>query len=298
MSSNDDFTFEIDPSILPQLDSQGSNYPVWRAVWTMVFQYAKVWDVVSDGKAPAVTAATPAPAALSAQIAQYEKDDMKAMLMLISAVHSDLVSLVATASSAHQAWATLKARFRRDTDRDTAPSIIRQFRQLTSLRYDMNDNLVQHLDTFHQTWTALERRCKASSHEVAKNLDAVLSSESIKCSFFLATLPGDMDTVVDNLSTQNIIKFAEIKSKMLDIANQRAQLTEDKAFYTKSAGKATRRQPTPDSSSLECTWCRKHNLSFVGHVYTDCHKLAEHQKQKRQTASQRRWNRPLDAADA
>ncbi|OTA04158.1 hypothetical protein A9Z42_0047180 [Trichoderma parareesei] len=107
-----------------------------------------------------------------------------------------------------------------------------------------------------------------------------------------------MDTVVNNLSTQNIIKFAEIKFKMLDIANQRAQLTDDKVFYTKSAGKATRRQPTPRSSCIECTWCRKHNLSFVGHVYTDCHKLAEHKKQKRQTASRRHCIRPLDAADA
>ncbi|OTA04157.1 hypothetical protein A9Z42_0047290 [Trichoderma parareesei] len=151
MSSNDDLTFEIDPSRLPQLDSQGSNYPVWRAAWTLVFQSVDMWDIVSDGKAPAVTAATPASAALSAQIAQYEKDDMKAMLMLISAAHPDLVFLVTTTSSAHQAWATLKARFRRDTDRDTAQSIIRQFRQLTSLRYDMIYNLVQHLDTFHQT---------------------------------------------------------------------------------------------------------------------------------------------------
>ncbi|KAL6864057.1 hypothetical protein J3F83DRAFT_186922 [Trichoderma novae-zelandiae] len=275
MSSSNGFTFELDPSSLPQLSSKGDNYTVWRAAWTIAFRCVELWDIVSDGKAPTVTEATPATPALLADIAQWKRSDNQALVMIMSAVHPDNVWLVTTATSACQAWTVLQDRF----DRDTATSTVQQFCQLITMEYDINDNLIRHLDAFHQAWVRLERRCRSSDHELAKSLRPLFSSDSIKGSFFLTTLPKLMDNVVDDLSTQNLNKFVDIEPRMLDIAYRRQQPTDDNTYYTKTAGKATRTRPPPPASN-ECTWCRKHNLSFVGHVYTDCHKLADYKKKK------------------
>ncbi|KAK4081277.1 uncharacterized protein Triagg1_2809 [Trichoderma aggressivum f. europaeum] len=266
------FSFKLDPSSLPRLNSRGDNYAEWRAAWTIAFRYAELWDVVSDGKAPTVS--SPPTDAETALQTKWKKDDNKAMVMLMSAVHEDIVMLVTTASTASQAWTALADRY----DRDTAHSTIQQFRRLTSMRFDENEDLVQHLDAFHQTWVNMERRCRTSEHELAKNLLAVFSSQSIKGLFFLSTLPESMDNVVDNLSTRGVNKFVDIEPKMFDIAYRRQQPMDEKALYTKTAGKRT--NPRSATNNDECTWCRKHNLAFVGHVYTNCHKLADFKKQK------------------
>ncbi|KAL6891849.1 hypothetical protein GGI43DRAFT_430325 [Trichoderma evansii] len=142
------FSFEIGPSSLPQLNSKGSNYPVWRAAWTLVFDYVELWDIVSNTRPrPTVTAPTDAaaPVEQTTTIAQWMKDDKKAQLMIISAVHPDITILVTTATSAYQAWSTLQNYF----GRDTTHSIILQFRQLISMEYNEDDDLIQHLIAFH-----------------------------------------------------------------------------------------------------------------------------------------------------
>lgn len=288
------FSFKLDPSSLPQLTSKGDNYPEWRAAWTIAFKYAELWNIVSNATARPV-AGPSATAEETARVAQLSKDDNKALVMIMSAVHTDLVMLVTTASSSNQAWMTLQDRF----DRDTAHSTIQQFRQLTTMRYreDSND-LANHLDNFHQMWTNLERRCKTSEHELAKNLATVFASDSIKGSFFLSTLPESMDTIVDNLSTRGVNKFAEIEPKMLDIAFRHNQPTDERAYYTKTSGKPNRRDKQTSSTSGntrdECTWCRKHNFTFVGHIYTDCTRLAEHKNRQR---TRNDTNKPRDNPD-
>ncbi|EHK42624.1 hypothetical protein TRIATDRAFT_320006 [Trichoderma atroviride IMI 206040] len=49
---------------------------------------------------------TPATPEEIAQITQWSKEDNKAMVMIMSAVHTDIVMLVTTAASAYQAWKT------------------------------------------------------------------------------------------------------------------------------------------------------------------------------------------------
>ncbi|KAL7921579.1 hypothetical protein ACQKWADRAFT_123797 [Trichoderma austrokoningii] len=62
-------------------------------------------------------------------MAQWKKDNDKAMVMLMSAVHADHLPLVTTTTSAHNAWITLRERY----DRDTAHSTTHQFRQLVGV---------------------------------------------------------------------------------------------------------------------------------------------------------------------
>lgn len=222
------FDFTLDPSCLPQLTSKGDNYGDWRSAWQIAFEWAGVWDTVEQ-KPPTSTTTTTTTAAAAATaattsttdsttVATWKKNNNKALVLLMSAVHSDHLHIITTATSAHNAWNTLRKRY----DRDTAHSIIHQFRRLTSMRYDNNDDLVTHLDTFHKAWSLLERRCTSSTQELAKNLSPFFPSETIKGSFFLATLPESMDHVIENLLSRNINKFVDIEPHMLDIAERRA----------------------------------------------------------------------------
>ncbi|RFU72330.1 retrovirus-related pol poly from transposon tnt 1-94 [Trichoderma arundinaceum] len=131
------------------MSCKGDNYAEWRAAWMIAFRFAELWDVITDGKPPAI--AESATAEQIADSAQWRKNDNKAMVIIMSAVHPDIVMLVTTAASAHQAWTTLQDRY----DRDTAHSTIQQFRQLTSMRYNEDDDLMQHLDTFHRAHNLL-----------------------------------------------------------------------------------------------------------------------------------------------
>jgi hypothetical protein len=36
--------------------------------------------------------------------------------------------------------------------------------------------------------------------------------------------------------------------------------------------------PWSTTTLQECTWCRKHNLTFIGHVYTNCNELKRHKE--------------------
>ncbi|KAH6606854.1 hypothetical protein Trco_006007 [Trichoderma cornu-damae] len=212
------FAFDLELSTLPKLDSKGSNYPQWQAAWSIAFRYVELWDIVSNTRPrPVVTANADAPDAATEQataVAQWVKDDNTALVMIMSAVHPDIFTLFTASSSSHQAWESLKSRF----NRDSAYSTILQFRHLMTMRYNESDDLIQHLNAFHQLWTSMEQRCKTSQHELAKDLNAVFSSESVKGLFFLSTLPESMDTIIDNLSTGNVNWFYDIRPKMLEIA--------------------------------------------------------------------------------
>lgn len=81
-----------------------------------------------------------------AEASRWKKDDNEAMVVIMSAMHSDMVMLVTIASSACQAWAALQDRY----NRDTARSAIQQFQQLTSIRCNEDGEPPQHLDAFHQ----------------------------------------------------------------------------------------------------------------------------------------------------
>ena len=224
------------------------------------------------------------------------------MVMLLSAVHEDHIQLVATADTPATAWKSLADTY----DRDTGHSTIRLFRSLTTLRYRDGKNLRQHINEFHQLWMKMQRRCRTSTQHVAKGLRLTFDSDEAKGSYFLNTLPDTMEHLVDNLETQGLTSFAAVQPKMMDIADKHSLDTQDgAAYYTSTATKnpkGTRRDGKPTSkgnrpilgntqsfntSANECTWCKKHNFTFVGHVYTNCRKLKEHKnKQKHHSAHQ------------
>lgn len=113
----------------------------------------------------------------------------------------------------------------------------------------------------------------------------VFQSDDVKGSFFLATLPDTMDNVIDNLSTRNITAFADIEPKILDISEKHSLDSVDSSTAYAARQSTVRDNRRGRLASVYqpqgCTWCQKHNLTFVGHVYTNCNELRKH-KEKQQ----------------
>ncbi|KAF2690362.1 hypothetical protein K458DRAFT_439359 [Lentithecium fluviatile CBS 122367] len=107
----------------------------------------------------------------------------------------------------------------------------------------------------------------------------MFDSDDVKGSFFLATLPDTMDNVIDNLSTRAITAFKDIEPKILDISEKHSLDVDSAAYIARSAGRQpASRQP----QRQECTWCRKHQLTYIGHVYNNCNELRRYQEQQKE----------------
>lgn len=182
--------------------------------------------------------------------------------MLLSAIHADLTTKIASCETSAEAWKSLAERF----DRDTGNATIYLFRMLTSLRHEEGGDLQQHLDAFRSLWTKLSTRTTTSQKPVARAMKSMFNSDEVKGSFFLTTLPESMDHIVDNLSTQNLTSFSDIEPKMLDIAT-RSQLDDTAAYYTSTAKKSQSRgdkgKNKASDGKKECSWCRSRNFTFI-----------------------------------
>lgn len=83
-------------------------------------------------------------------------------------------------------------------------------------RHQDGADLHMHLDAFRSLWHKLATRTATSQKPVAKAMKSMFDSDEVKGSFFLTTLPEQMDHVVDNLGTQTLTKYSDIEPKMLD----------------------------------------------------------------------------------
>ncbi|KAL7919014.1 hypothetical protein ACQKWADRAFT_302404 [Trichoderma austrokoningii] len=220
----------LDPSCVPQLSSQGDNYYEWQGRMKFSLRFSQVWEVVSNTRPRStISADTPSTdtqsgdtltASPETKHAQWTNDDAKAQAMISAAVHPDLKTLVDTSLSAHQAWDLLKRRFHCDTEVAT----IHQLRQLVSMKYEEGQDMIQYLFAFRRAWTKLEEHCVLSTHDLARNLKPIFPNGGIKGSFFVATLPETMSSVINNLSKGNINEFTDVEQEMIRFANRDAKL--------------------------------------------------------------------------
>lgn len=56
-----------------------------------------------------------------------------------------------------------------------------------------------------------------SNQSVGKLIKNLFENNEVKGLFFLMMLPDFMDNIINNLSSYNILKFSDIKPKMMDI---------------------------------------------------------------------------------
>ncbi|KAH5707483.1 hypothetical protein HBI81_255530 [Parastagonospora nodorum] len=105
-----------------------------------------------------------------------------------------------------------------------------------------------------------------------------------------------MDHVIDNLSSRDVTKFVDIKPKTLDISDKHSLDADSSTAYAakQSAARGARqnqggaRGPRPATTTTvasKCSWCRKHNLTFIGHVYTICNELKKHKEQQQRNGA-------------
>lgn len=143
-------TFKLDPASLPKLSAKGDNFSEWKPSWTLAFKYAELWNIVSEK--------TTRPQKDGDEQDNWDKQNTKAMVMLLSSVHQDLTITVTTHEDVAKSWKTLAERF----DRDTGNSSIYLFRRITSLRHQDGSNLQDHIDEFHLLWVKMQKKCSTS----------------------------------------------------------------------------------------------------------------------------------------
>ncbi|KAH4354511.1 hypothetical protein HBH99_249140 [Parastagonospora nodorum] len=252
------------------LSARGDNYTEWRSARTVALRYAGLWLIVSSKKTKPAAVAGPGAEAREKPIDKWDADDNKAMVMLLSSVHNDLTMSIASCDTSPEAWKHLGSRF----DRDTGIASITLFRSRTNLRYADGDDPRLHLDEFHQRWTRMAKRCAGSSQSVAKVMKAMFVSDEVKGSFFLATLPDTIDHVIDNLGSRDVTKFVDIEPKIPDISDRHSPDADSSiaSVAKQSAARGAKQnqggahgtRPATATAS-ECSWCRKHNMTFIGH---------------------------------
>ena len=274
----------FDPSSYIKLSSRGDNYNDWKELWTIALQYTEVWELTSG--------LTPRPSMAGEQQVAWDKQNTKAMVLLLSSIHQDLTSMVANCGTASKAWKYLSERF----DRDTGDTTINLFRALTNLRYQDGEDLLAHIDVFHEMWTRMTKRCQSSQKLVAKTMRPTFESDGVKGSFFLTTLPDTMSHVIENISTRGLTTFTEIEPIMLDISEKHSiDAVDSSAHYTSTRkpqskgpniGKSyNKRYSSPSNQTRdqndECNWCKKNDMTFIGHHYSNCRKLKAHNEQRK-----------------
>lgn len=113
-----------------------------------------------------------------------------------------------------------------------------------------------------------------------KAIKTIFELDQIKGLFFLATLPNIIDNTINNLNTKGITQYNNIKPKILNIAN-RNLYTEPQVVYYISI---TQRQPPtinitkrlPPTAQNKYTQYRKHDLMFIGYIYTNYRALQKY----------------------
>ena len=255
----------MDTSSLVKLDSRGENFPEYRSAWTLAFKYNGLWPWMTGKNARPL-------AGMEAQDA-WDEEDNRAQVMILSSIHNDFTMAVASCKNAAEAWKYLTERF----DRDTSRSSLMMFRAVTSVRYQDGEDLNNHIDEFDQMWTRMATRCAGSSQSMTVSLRTLFENDEAKGAYFMMSLPDSMEPVVDTLIAREMSKFKDIKPRILDIAEAHATSgdTSSTAYLARRTTARQRRLAPGDDNTPreECTWCRKHNLKYIGHVYTNCREL-------------------------
>jgi Reverse transcriptase (RNA-dependent DNA polymerase)/gag-polypeptide of LTR copia-type/Integrase core domain len=263
MESTRKIKFDLDR--LPKL-TRDVDFQRWKAAWVLCLRYNKLYDHV-DGTVP------------DDDSDEWMEKDTEAKILLMQAVADDALVNVPECETAREAWLEIHKRY----EKDTTANVVYLLRNVMATRLQNSALLRQHLDTFDSLWGTMARRVKSSTNTIAKAMAGALNSDELKGTFFLTTLPPDLDNVVDNLATREVTDFETIRSKLVDMLDARGSA--DEALAVTNAGK-TPKPGSPNSSGKsdrECTYCKKRGFNAKGHLWKDCRKLKRAQDEEDKT---------------
>ncbi|KAI1004681.1 hypothetical protein K3495_g3533 [Podosphaera aphanis] len=134
---------------------------------------------------------------------------------------------------------------------------------------DEGDSIAGHVSSYEISLEHLSARCSESKRPDAIALRSLLSVEVKIMSLFLF-LPASYENIIDNLSTKEQLRYADINNRLLDWST-------NKSSTMSSSSKAYAMAETnPKEKKRECTWCKKHGGRYQAHYHTECRKLKAH----------------------
>ncbi|KAI0998763.1 hypothetical protein K3495_g9431 [Podosphaera aphanis] len=290
MSTNTTVNIGNQKATLPILIGQ-SNFRRWYKSWHIALRGAKLWSVVNDGdnkESLPVKLENETNEAFKQRLDNYNDRNDVAHSALLGGVSEDLQELVCSCDeepeSARVAMRLLKEKF----DYETMTSTIQLFKEFSELKMEEGESVSQHISRFETAYAHIYSRCANSSRPEATALRSFLSVEQVKVMYLFFSLPTSFNNIIDNLTTKDDLRFADVSRRLLD-------LNAMKLLDIPSSSKAYfgNERSNSDNKTLECTYCKKHGVNYKGHVYNKCRKLQVHldQRSKNKGKSVPRFNK-------
>lgn len=186
----------------PKLNNH--NFQTWKFKMEMMLVRDELWYVISEDKPTAATVAGAAGAS-AATIAQWNKDDRKALATICLCLDDGQSSLVRGAKSAKDVWTALKKYHDKTSD-------VYLLKKLTKLELTDDGDMEEHLQTFSD----LLQRIADVGDEIPAKLQAAM---------LLCSLPDSYDSLTTALEQrpQEELTLDLIKSKLLAEAEKRKE---------------------------------------------------------------------------
>ena len=211
-------------------------------------------------------------------------------LFFMSTIDEQWYTILTVNKEPHKIWKALEQKFGLKNLR----TFFFQYRSLMHLKLEDTSRLSEHLTHFETEWNRFQHRCQQGKAEdklkLPYQLQAFASSEQAKATTLLASLPDEMDNIVDNLLTKDLT-YDETLSRLMDLGQKGEKNDkEDSAYQTtnrtskKQKSKQSQEKRTKDSGKESgCTYCRKRypNTNYSGHSWNECRKLKADQEKKR-----------------
>jgi hypothetical protein len=226
----------------------------------------------------------------------FRKTTKHALTILVQTLSTDVLTSYPRRLTPHEIWVHLRSLYYQEN----AFTFQTQLRKVTHLDAAGSDisAFIQH---YEKEWALLVRLTASAnqstneSRQYRKDFVTFLLHDRAKRDFLLASHLDRYPNELDNISTNDVSTFQEVKNKFLNLhsattSSESALITaggnKKRNFPTNKKSKATK--PSPSSSSapapkskaqLICTWCLKHHLSRAnGHGWNDCSKLKDFTK--------------------
>jgi hypothetical protein len=260
--------FNVKYNNIPKLKGT-DNYQQWRDTAEYLLTALGIWD--------AMMGTDPLEPIKGNQ--EYADRKRECSLFLFQTVEPKWLPILTANREPSKIWKALESKFGIENPR----TFFFQYKTLIQLKLEDRSRISQHLTQFETEWARFQHRCaqgkESDKLKLPYQLKEFAQSEQAKATVLLASLPAEMDNIVDNLLTKDL-SYDDVLSRLMDLAQKDSQDDgDDKAYLSKQRQKQKSTQPSraKDSEGDEkvCTYCRKHypNSRYTGHTWNVCFKL-------------------------
>ncbi|KAI0999498.1 hypothetical protein K3495_g8700 [Podosphaera aphanis] len=160
-------------------------------------------------------------------------------------------------------------------DYETTTSTIQLFKEFSELKMEEGQPVTEHISRFEMAYAHIYSRFAISSRPEAVALRSFLSVEQVKVMYLFLSLPPWFNNIIDNPTTKDSLKCADVNRRLLDLNAIRPldAPTTAKAYFGNE--KSTKGEKIP-----ECTYCKKNREKYKGNIYNKCRKLQAFLEQK------------------